>query len=262
MTILNSEEYINGIKSLLNDNSGKPLNIKSFYHYISNLKYIVFLDNEEDVYWFFDGEEPNERIYALAFTSFELLDKWRSSEVKYDVLDFKNFMLLLDNVYTKNNTNVFSNIVYDWNEETNFGETFRLDIDSIKKYQRYVLFNNAMASSVYICGAPSDTHDDFIDLLTDKFKKEPLIKEASFFQIVTPPQKDKTTIESHKPNTAYFSIVYDTFGDDVNQWLSIEKKYQDLAKEFEFDLLMVHKSSEIGGLPNESQLTNFYFAED
>jgi len=261
MELNNPKEIIEQLVQMFkNESKENPIKIKNFYYCLSQLKYIVFLADDGEIYWRKDNYKTNdERIGATLFVDENVFNQWKGSRnINYMIIDFNGLVSLLRNVYTANNTSVIITTLLTWDDSP---LTFQLDIDDIKEFQNYVLMYNAISTQKsYIVGAPSNKQPELLNLLKNEFGKLDLIKSAYFVQILTPPQNNENIIESHKPNTSYFTIVYDTFEDKFSfaRCFEIQDRCMQIAKEMNIDLLVVHKDSEVGRNTAANAENEFY----
>ena len=251
MKLNNSKELVTKLIDMFkNETEDNPIKIKNLYHCVSQLNYIVFLGEDDEIYWRKDtykGED--DRISATLFIDEKVFNEWKGEqEVKYKIINFNELMQLLNNTYAKTNTFVFATIILTWDSDT---IVCKLDIHDIYEFQQYVLMYNSISNKdAYILGAPSNPHQDFIDKLSKEFSHLDYIKTAYYSQLLSPPQEFENLIESHKPNTTYLTICYDTFEDKATfyECLAMQDKYMAMAKNEGFDLLIVHKNSQVGSL--------------
>lgn len=261
MKLNNSKETIEQlVKMFKNETKENPIKIKNLYHSLSQLKYIVFLADDGEIYWRKDNYKINdERIGATIFVDENVFNKWKGNQnINYTIIDFNELISLLGNVYTANNTSVIVTTLLTWDDSP---LTFQLDIDDIKEFQNYVLMNNAISThKSYIVGTPSNKQTELLNLLKNEFGKEDLIKSAYFVQVLTPPQDNQAIIESHKPNTSYFTVVYDTFEEKFSfaRCLDIQNRCIKKAKEMNIELLIVHKDSAVGRNTTAYSENEFY----
>lgn len=266
MDLINKMSLTEGLKDLFRKESDEnPLNMKNLYYYISNLSYILYLDDNEEIVWTIEGDGENERVYTMLFTENDVFDAWRNKPAAYMVINFDQLKQLLQSVYNVNNTPVQANIVYDWDSENNKGLTFKIDIKNIENFEKYVALYNSISTKAYIWGTPANSNPELIEILKKEFAKEKIIKNASYIQVFTPPQDDLSSIEILKPNLSYFAIIYDTFDCEdfsYGECLKIQEKYSALAKEKGVLIAMLHRFSEVGEMPKDDSLFMFYNAEE
>lgn len=261
MELNNPKEIVELLVQMFrNKTKENPIKIKNFYHCLSQLKYIVFLADDGEIYWRKDNYKTNdERIGATIFVDENVFNQWKGNQnINYTIIDFNGLIALLGNVYTANNTSVIITTLLTWDDSP---LTFQLDIDDIKEFQNYVLMYNAISTQKsYIVGTPSNKQPELLNLLNNEFCKEDLIKSAYFVQVLTPPQDNETIIESHKANTSYFTVVYDTFEEKFSfaRCFDIQNRCIKIANEMNIELLIVHKDSEVGRNTTANSENEFY----
>lgn len=260
MELNNSNEIVEKLVEMFkNETKENPIKVKNFYHYLKQLNYILFLDEDGEVYWR-DGNYKgiDDRLGATLFIDKNVFDEWQGeNNLNYKVIDFDELVLLLQGDYTVNNTPVITTTILTWDDDPLY---FKLDRDDISQFQTYVLMYNSISQKDYIIGEPSDNYPELLEVLKTEFGKREFVKNAFYIQILTPPQDHEDTVESFKPNTTYFSVVYDTFEDKFSaaECLTLQNRCVELAKDMGVELLIIHKDSQVGEMIQSSTESEFY----
>ena len=262
MELNNSKEITKKLVDMFKNKSNEnPVKIKNFYYYLKNLNFIVFLADDESVYWQIDKYKTDEdRIYATVFVDETVFLDWKiGKEVNYKIIDFNGLIQLLNCTYSVNNTSAIIVALLDLKEDFLH---FKLDIDDIREFEHYVLMYNSISEkNAYVVGRPKNNHEELLKKLESEIKQEQMIKSAFYVQLLSPPQDNGNIIESHKPNTAYFTIIYDTVENfSAAKCLDFQERCTNFAKEFGVDVLIAHKKSQVGMLAEPTLENTFYIA--
>ena len=261
------ENLVNTFKNQTNEN---PIKIKNLYSYLSKLEYIVVLEpnendiNSNNIYLRPTKYKNDDCLYATLFVDTDVFDQWRNNtSVNYKIIKFDDiYDQVLKYVDRKTNIPLIATIILNWGEESFYH--LNLNINDVNQFLSYVLMNNSLSyKHSYIIGTPANINKSFIEKFTEDLKTKNGIISAYYAQIVSPPQDDQNIIESHLPNKSYFTIIYNTAQQpssylDYKACLDFQNYYTNLAKEYNVDLLLVHKCSQVGSLVEKKETNVIY----
>ena len=254
-----------------NETPERPIDVKNLYHYLSQLEFIVFMLYDEDgvnpneIYFRDEKYKDKDCAFATLFVDQVVFDEWRGqAEVNYKVIKYDDIYNEILRYNTSSGKPCIAKIFLTWNEEEFYYIT--LDFDDVCNFSHYVLMYNSISNkSPYLVGTPRPDliNYEFLNVFAEALKKYPKITTAYYAQVSSPGQEDENLIESHEPNKSYFTIVYDTEDAPEEYWdlegcLYLQNTYQQLAKEMGYNILIVHKRSQVGSLITQNEANTFY----